>query len=250
MNALSTIRKMVAQSVFLGGLFLALANTSQAALILSLTNTTIDASGSGTVDLILTNDSAIIPDPDSPGDLIFPATTSISFIEFDSIITPIAGGGQLVFTAADPAVGPDFSYENDANYLFLGDGLAFFNAGASTTTSYRGEDETDSGNSLLLTIGQTRLVARLAVNHILDPGQSGSLFPTTVFTVGLNEALTGIFDFNDLDNDEKRYFVSSSGGQVTVIAVPEPGTMLALCALSVGYVSRRRNRVTQRIESP
>jgi len=201
------------------GLFGAVVPEGQAALMFSYSGGTVQAGGTGTLDVLVSSDVALGP----PDNL---ATFSAHFV-----ISPVSGSG-LQFS--DPQSDEQLA---DISYIFYGDSLAsLFNIpvgsllspveyiGGDGTVSPTGVDlDSSSGNFLLFRLNLDAALASV-----------GSTFTVSLINDGFTSFLDSATDEITLN--------SSSFNGFTVTAVPEPstGSMLLLAAIGTAWYRRRK----------
>lgn len=218
--------------------------------VLSVSDTTITAGGTGTVDIVLTDDGM---GPTS--------AFSISFVEFLAVITP-TGPSDLEFSAAFG--GEDLSYRSSPDYVFReivdeGNTVELFTAyvgDPAMPREFRGEDGFDlvdavSGDPRNIIVDPAAnpdglLLARLQIRHTVGAGQTGGTFPATMFSINLDPTVT-LFEFFDPGDGDfvTGDFASFGSGTVTVVAVPEPSSLAILGCIALGGVYRRRRGQSQ-----
>jgi len=204
------------------GLFGAMSPEGQAALILSYSGGTVQAGGSGTLDVFVSSDADML----TPDNL---ASFSAHFV-----ISPVSGSG-LQFS--DPQSDEQLA---DISYIFYGDSLAsLFNIPVGTVSllppkvDYIGGDGTVSPAGVNLDSSSgSFLLFRLNLDAAL--ASVGSMFTVSL----INDGSTS---FLDSANAEIALVPSSFNG-FTVTAVPEPstGSMLLLASIGTAWYRRRK----------
>lgn len=196
---------------------------TEAGIIVSIQNTTINAGLSGTIDVLVHKDAG---DPD----------WNVLFAQYSFQITPDPGAvGSLEFDAAQPD-----TEQGDASYLFSAfQPTGNFSGIQNGVFQYDGGDFTSDLADLATISATDLLLARLNVTHILPLLTPPGAADGSTFTVSLINANTDFLD----DNLDPIAFAGNSG-TITIngaAAVPEPSSIVMLVAVT-GFLAVRRRR--------
>ena len=209
------------------------ASSGQADIIVDVQDATINAGGTGTVDVLISS-NGLSTDQFDFASYVFGITpvgspsTTLQFAEPQS--TAESGLGTYVF-APDLAVG----------------GLEFF---VNDPSEVEGFDSTDTG-SLITLSSSPQLLAQLDLEHLPFGAGLGAgdqfritLLSTSAFGGSDTEFLNGLTPANIAADSFNPLGIG--GGLITVTsasaAVPEPGTFAATGLLFLGVCYRRRRR--------
>ena len=187
---------------------------AEAAIVVQITDATIDSGGTGSVDVVVTGSN----DP-------------LSIFDFQFVITPIGSvGSAMRFIDPQPDTqlsDPDYSM----SYVFAGISDNVKNGSpmgsVSGGTTFNGSDETADRSNVI--VSSDRLLARLGLESVVPEGGDamGDQFEITLTAA------------NFLNSNGNSVTFSTSPGFVTV--VPEPGSF-AVLAVALGLLLCR-NRV-------
>lgn len=194
-----------------------LATQVRADLIVNLQNIHIAAGETGYVDVFVESTNA--------GNLD-------AFQYKFEIVDAASNVGDLRFTS------PQLSTElSESNYVHAGDSGGFISVSQNTPAfdEILGGDFTDSFSGTNLTVA--RLLVRLDVEHILPQGTPLEAADGDSFIIRLVEDSDTFFLSNNFDNIA---IESSDGGEVLVVAVPEPTSLLVMILAGVGCMTVRR----------
>ncbi len=219
-----------------GCLFLLIAGSATAAradLVITIDSTTVAAGGTGVLDVYLTS-TATSMSPDLVNNLGFQL----------QIINNGLDGTQLAFS------NQSFGYLNSASppYVFLGDSFDYESASPGGTVSmtgtvypydtFTGNDSTNSGNPVSLSMGTTYLLASLTLTTTTGaPPNIGDSFTVSLIPGSGNGSANGSpppttffdnFNFDTGMETSATAFTSSSGTvMITGSAVPEPASIVS-----------------------
>lgn len=201
----------------------ALPAATEAGIIVSIQNTTINAGLSGTIDVLVHK---------AAGDLDW----NVLFAQYSFKITPDLGAvGSLEFDA----VQPDFE-QADPSYLFSAfQPTGNFSGVQNGVFQYDGGDFTNDIADLASISSTNLLLARLNVTHVLPLLTPPGAADGSTYTVSLIDANTDFWD----ENLNSIAFVGNSG-TITIngaAAVPEPSSIVFFSSI-VGWLGLRRVR--------